>query len=86
MGKIIVIYKVNPKDMEDLESTKSALRAAKHGECRDVKEAPIGFGIVVLKVAYTIPEKVDGVLDQLTKEIESMPSVDSVEVEGMTLL
>ncbi|QQR92679.1 MAG: hypothetical protein IPJ89_00325 [Candidatus Iainarchaeum archaeon] len=86
MGKIIVIYKVNPKDMEDLETTKNALRTAKNGECRDVQEAPIGFGIVVLKVAYTIPEKVDGVLDALTKEIESMPSVDSVEVEGMTLL
>lgn len=86
MGKIIVIFKVNPKDMEDLETTKNQLRSCKHGECRDVKEAPIGFGIVVLKVAYTIPEKVDGVLDQLTKEIEGLSSVDSVEVEGMTLL
>ncbi len=86
MGKIIVIYKINPKDMEDLETTKTALRSVKSGECRDVKEAPIGFGIVVLKVAYTIPEKVDGAMEALTAELEALASVDSVEVEGMTLL
>ena len=86
MGKIIVIFKINPKDMENLEITKTELRSVKSGECRDVQEAPIGFGIVVLKVAYTIPEKVEGVLDALTKEVESLPSVESAEVEGMTLL
>lgn len=86
MGKTFIIFKVNPKDMEQLEQTEKELRACKNGECKDVQRAPIGFGIVVLKAGFIIPEKKDDALDLLTKEIESLPSVDSVEVEGMTLV
>ncbi len=86
MGKTFIIFKVNPKDMEQLEQTEKELRACKNGECKDVQRAPIGFGIVVLKAGFIIPEKKDDALDLLTAEIEALPSVESVEVEGMTLV
>lgn len=86
MGKTFVIYKVNPKDLENVEATETELRTAKSGECKDIQRVDVGFGIIVLKAGYMIPEKQDGALDALTKEIEAMASVDSVEVEGMTLV
>ena len=86
MGKTFVIFKVNAKDMENLEATEKELRACKNGECKDIQRAPIGFGIVVIKAGFIIPEKQDNALDLLTKEIESLSSVESVEVEGMTLV
>ena len=86
MGKTFIIFKVNPKDLENLEATEKDLRACKNGECKDIQRAPVGFGIVVLKAGYMIPEKKDDAIELLTKEIETLPSVDSVEVEGMTLV
>ncbi len=86
MGKTFIIFKVNAKDMENLEITEKELRACKNGECKDVKRDPIGFGIIVLKAGYLIPEKKDDAIELLTKEIETLPSVESVEVEGMTLV
>ena len=86
MGKTFVIFKVNPKDLENVEATETALRSVKHGECKDIQRVDVGFGIIVLKAGYMIPEKKDDAIELLTKEIESLPSVESVEVEGMTLL
>ena len=86
MGKTFVIFKVNPKDMEKLSETEGELKSCKEGECKDIQQAPIGFGIVVLKAGYVIPEKDDAALDRLTKEIEALSSVESAEVEGMTLV
>jgi translation elongation factor EF-1beta len=86
MGKTFIIFKVNVKDMENLEQAEKELKSCTNGECKDIQRAPIGFGIVVLKAGFVIPEKKDDALDLLTKEIESLPSIESVEVEGMTLV
>jgi translation elongation factor EF-1beta len=86
MGKTFVIFKINARDMENLSKTEEDLRACKNGECRDIRQEPIGFGVIVLKAGFTIPEKDDSALESLTKEIEALDSVESVEVEGMTLL
>ena len=86
MGKTFIIFKINPKDMENLPATEQQLRMCKNGDCKDIQRAEIGFGIIVLKAGFLIPEKDDQALEKLTKEIEGLSSVDSVEVEGMTLL
>ena len=86
MGKTLVILKVNPKDMERLEEAEAEIRAIKSGDVKDVKRAGIGFGITVLKVGILIEEKEEGALDRMTNEVEKLSNVESVEVEGMTLV
>lgn len=86
MGKTFVIFKVNAKDMEQLDVCERELRACVKGQCKDVQRVPIGYGIVILKAGYLIPEKVDSAIEDLTIEIQSLPSVENAEVEGMTLL
>ena len=84
--KSFIIYKVTPKDMEKLEDTKKEVMGLKSGEVKDIKEVPIGFGIVTLKVGVLVSEKEQGAMEKATKELSEMRSVEEVEQEGMTLL
>lgn len=84
--KSFIIYKVTPKDMEKIEETKKEVQGLKSGEVKDVKEDPIGFGIVLLKVGVIVNEKEEGAMEKVTKELSEMASVEKVEQIGMTLL
>ena len=84
--KSFIIYKVTPTDMEKLEETKKEILCLKSGEVKDIKEEPIGFGIVILKVGVLVNEKEEGSMEKATKELESLSLVQEVEQIGMTLL
>jgi len=84
--KSFIIYKVTPKDMEKLEKTKQEIKGLKSGEVKDIQEAPIGFGIVILKVGVLVNEKEEGAMEKATKELSEMASIEEVEQESMTLL
>ncbi len=86
MGKILVIYKINAKDLDKLDETVKAVKGIKNGEVKDVKREPIGFGVEVIKAAILIPEKDDAILNKVTEEINSLKLVEDAEVELMTLL
>lgn len=86
MGKTMVIYKITLPDMEKIDGVENAVRGVKSGELKDLKREPIGFGIEVIKAGFLIPEKEEGALEKLTKELQELPDVENVEVEGMTLL
>jgi len=86
LGKTVLIYKINAKDMEKLDQTIEALKTVKVGEFRDGKRIPIGFGVEIIKAAFTVPEKDDKVVEELTKEINSLDLVEDVEMQEMTLL
>lgn len=86
MGKTLVIYKVNAVDMERLDETIRALKGAKKGEFRDAKRIPIGFGAEFIKAAFTVPEKDDRAIEELTKELNAMELVEEAEMQEMTLL
>ena len=86
MGKTVLIYKINAKDMETLDETIEALKVVKVGEFRDAKRIPIGFGAEFIKAAFTVPEKDDTVVEELTKEINALELVEDAEMVEMTLL
>jgi len=86
VGKTVLIYRINAKDMERLDETIDALKTVQKGEFRDAKKIPIGFGIEVIKAAFTVPEKDDNAVEELTKEINAIPLVEDAEMQEMTLL
>ena len=88
MGDIMSIYKLYPKDIEDIEKIKESL-ASGLGEpfkIADIKEEPIAFGLKILKVAIIFPDKVDGLLDKLEKTLKKIPGVSELEIEVSTLI
>ncbi|HZX20285.1 MAG TPA: hypothetical protein VFF13_04695 [archaeon] len=85
-SKSFIIYKVTPKDMEKIGETEKEVRTIKSGIVKDVKRDPIGYGIELLKVGVIVDEKVEGAMEKVTKELESLKSVEEVEQIGMTLL
>lgn len=86
MGKTMVIFKITLSDIEKIGEVENAVKSIKSGEFKDLKREEIGFGIEVIKAAFLIPEKEKGALEKLTKELQESPDVDSVIVEGMTLV
>jgi translation elongation factor EF-1beta len=86
MGKTVLIYRINAKDMEQISETIDALKAVKKGEFRDAKRVPIAFGAEFIKAAFTVPEKDDKAVEELTKELNEIPLVEDAEMQEMTLL
>ena len=86
MGKTLLIYKINAADMEKIDETVEAIKSVKNGEFRDARREPIGFGVEIIKAAFTVPEKDDKVVEELTKELNSLKVVEEAEVQEMTLL
>jgi len=86
LGKTVLIYKINAKDMETLDETLESLKTVKKGEFRDAKRIPIGFGAEFIKAAFTVPEKDDKIVEEVTKEINELPLVEDAEMVEMTLL
>jgi len=85
MGKTIVIFKVTPKE-DMIDKAIEDLKALKKGTTKDVQKVPVGFGIEILKAAVLIEEKAESALSELETEIAALDSVESSEVENMTLL
>ncbi len=86
MGKTVLIYKINAKDMDKVDETLESLKSVRSGEFQDAKKIPIGFGVEVIKAAFTVPEKDDNVVELLTKELNALPLVEDAEMQEMTLL
>jgi translation elongation factor EF-1beta len=86
MGKTVLIYRINAKDMEKIGETMEELKKVTKGEFRDAKRIPIAFGAEFIKAAFTVPEKDDAAVEELTKEINALDSVEDAEVQEMTLL
>ena len=86
MGKTIALFKVKPAEDIEPKDCIEQLKTCKKGEFADAKEEPIGFGIIIVKAAFLIPEKQDEAINELTEELNAMEKVDEAELEGLTLL
>ncbi len=85
VGKTLVIFKIKPKELGDIDKAIEEIKKIKTGTVKDIKKVPIGFGVEIIKAAVLFEEKKEDI-EGATKEINSLPTVEEAEVEGMTLL
>jgi len=88
MGDILSIYKLYPEEVEDIERIKQKLSEGLEDPIKvaEVKEEPIAFGLVILKVAIVFPEKIEGLLDKAESMLKNIPGVNEIEIEASTLV
>lgn len=84
--KTLVILRLNAADMGHLNEAVEEVKGLTSGEVKDVRREPIGFGVEVIKAGVLISEKDENALNRLLAEIQALKSIESVEVEGMTLI
>ena len=65
MGDALVIFRLYPEDIEDVEKIEAGLKELKVGQVREVRREPIAFGLELVKVAIVIPDKVEGMMEKL---------------------
>ena len=71
---------------KNLRKARDAVRECIKNAFRDAKRIPIGFGAEFIKAAFTVPEKDDKVVEELTNEINAIELVEDAEMVEMTLL
>ncbi len=80
MGHVIVVFKVIPDDIDTFESVKAEVQKLNP---QRVEEEPIGFGLNAIKATFLVPE-VDGKMDELEDQLNSIEHVGGVEVMHMS--
>ena len=79
MGSVAVVLRVMPESADvDLEALKAAIRE-KIPSISDIRDDPIGFGLVALKVA-TVIEDEEGATDGIESKFLTIPGVDRAEI------
>jgi elongation factor 1-beta len=58
----------------------------KHGNVKDFKEEPIGFGLKALRVLIMIQDEGGDQAEQLADKIAKIKGVQSAEVEAVSLI
>ncbi|NCU27231.1 elongation factor 1-beta [Candidatus Nomurabacteria bacterium] len=83
MGAVAVILKVMPESTDvDLEALKAAIREKIPG-VSDIRNEPIGFGLVALKVATVIQDE-EGATDGIESKFLEIPGIDRAEITDLS--
>jgi elongation factor 1-beta len=83
MGKVAIIFKVMPSDVNcDINEIEQEIKSIKN--VNDVKIEEIGFGLKSIKVLVVVdnPEEAN----QIEEQIRKIKNVGEVQVEGTTLV
>ncbi|BBL66975.1 hypothetical protein MchiMG62_01560 [Methanoculleus chikugoensis] len=84
MGNVAIIVKIMPESPDvDREALKAAIRAAVPVD--DIREEPIGFGLVALKAAVVVPDSA-GAPDKVEAALQKIEGVASAEIVESTLV
>ncbi|WP_054848569.1 elongation factor 1-beta [Methanoculleus chikugoensis] len=85
MGNVAIIVKIMPESPDvDREALKAAIRAAVPVD--DIREEPIGFGLVALKAAVVVPDSAGGAPDKVEAALQKIEGVASAEIVESTLV
>jgi len=84
MGNVAIIVKIMPESPDvDREALKAAVKAAVPVD--DIREEPIGFGLVALKAVIVVPDKA-GAPDEVEAALQKLEGVGSAEIVESTLV
>jgi len=84
MGNVAVTFKIMPESPDvDIDRLKNQIR--NKIDAQEIKEEPLAFGLVALKVLVVVPDSAGGT-DRIEKELSTIKGVASVETEDVTLL
>ena len=84
MGNVAIILKIMPESPEiDREALKTAIR--QKVPVHDLKEEPIGFGLVAIKAVVVVPDR-EGAPDEIESALQGIDGVGSAEIVESTLL
>lgn len=86
MGKVLIIAKLYPEEVEDVAKIEAALKEFKEGRVQDVRREPVAFGLELVRVGVLVPDKEDGVADKVENALKKLSGVNQVEIEGATLV
>ena len=79
-GVVIVVFKIIPDGIESFAAVKSAVEKF---EPKKVEEEEVAFGLKAVKATFLVPE-IDGKMDELEDNLNSIEHVGGVEVVGMS--
>lgn len=84
MGKLVVLIKVFPKDIDvDLDKLAESIRKKlpPHYEVARYEKIPIAFGLSALVLSITMPENIRGGTEELEGIIKNVEGVSEINVE-----
>jgi translation elongation factor aEF-1 beta len=86
MGESMVILKIMPEEPGIEDQIIKELGKLKAGKLQDSKKEPLAFGLFIIMAGIVIPNTKEGEVALLEAEVKKIKGVESVTVEGETLL
>lgn len=85
MGDVALIINVMPESPEvDREKIKTEIKA-KLARVQEIREEPIAFGLVAIKVVVVVPDA-EGQTDAAEAALNEIEGVERAEIVGSTLV
>lgn len=81
MGKVMITYKIYPKENEIEKVKEGVLKMNPIG----IKEEDVAFGIVILKAAFVVDDK-EGEEKRIEEALRNIDGVSEIEVMDLTLI
>ncbi|MEM0360162.1 MAG: hypothetical protein QXK06_02375 [Candidatus Diapherotrites archaeon] len=86
MGESMVILKIMPEAPGLEDKIIAQLSKIKAGRLQEARKEPLAFGMFIIRAGVIIPNEREGEVALLETEVKSLKGVESVSVEGETLL
>ncbi len=85
MGDVALIIKVMPESPDVNRANLIAAIKEKFPRVQDIKEEPIGFGLVALKVVLVVPDA-EGQTEAIESTLNAIDGVERAEIIESTLV
>lgn len=82
MGLVAATFRVMPENPQDIRRIKEEIQGSI--EAKEIKETPVGFGIMLIEVLIIFDDKVG--IGSIEEKLRSIRGVASVESGDVTLL